>query len=197
MRWLVSAVVMIYAATAAAQPVAAPKPPLCLTAGATCSTVLLLETTWGVKPIVASSSGNTTSGDLALEGGLVVNADDTQGFGGSAGLRFMADAEAVPFVFRGRYRRWVSHRNNIDASVGLLLANTNRGGTGVTAQLAAERSGKIAIVLNVDVYSSHHNSDDTRHTVVEVGLAVKFCGLAGLGTGILTLLVAAAGRGTG
>jgi hypothetical protein len=166
-------------------------------AGATCSTVLLLETTWGLKPVVASSSGNEVSGDLALEGGLLVNADDTQGFGGSFGLRYAADANAAPYVFRGRYRRYLSHRFNIDASAGLMLANTNRGGTGVTMQLAAERSGTIAIVLDVDVYRSHHNGDGTTHTVLEVRVAIKFTGFVGLGTGLLTLLVAAAGRGTG
>jgi len=203
--------VILASATAFAQPGAMPttqtvlvpqptpaapaeRPALCVVAGDTCKTVLLLETTWGVKPVVASSSGNSPGGDLALEGGLLVNADNAQGFGASFGMRFVSEAEAAPFVFRGRYRRWLSHRTNVDASAGLLKANVNRGGNGATFQLAMERSGKIAIVLNVDVYRSHRGDDKN---VLEVGLAVKFCGFVALPTALLTLLIAAAGRGTG
>jgi hypothetical protein len=184
----------------ALQPAPAPaapaeQDPVCIRGGDTCKTLLLLETTWGVKPVVATSAGNSPGGDLGLEAGVLVNTGDSQGFGGSLGMHFVSEAEAVPFVIRGRYRHYLSHHTNVDASLGLLKANVNRGGNGATFQLAMERSGKVAVVLDVDVYRSHRDGEN--RNVVEVGLAVKFCGLWALPSALFTLLIAAAGRGTG
>lgn len=199
------AVVMASVMTAAAQPgvlqptpaPAAPaeKPALCIRGGETCTTLLLLETTWGVKPVVATRDGNNAGGDLGLEGGLLVNTGDHQGFGGSIGLRFRSEAEDLAVVWRARYRRYLSPHSNLDASLGLMTPTVNRGGYGGTGQVSFERTGKIALVLSVDVYRNHRNG--VNENAVEVGLAVKFCGLVAVPTALLTLLIASFGRGTG
>jgi len=187
---------------AATQPmpptVAAPAPPprpICLVDGRTCTTVLLLETTWGIKPAILGPTGYSFGFDLALEGGLLVNVPTREhGFGGSFGLRYVSEAEAAPFVFRGRYRHWLSPRVNFDLSAGLLVANVNRGGNGGTGQLSIERSGKIALVMNIDVYKTHRTENGT---ALEVGLALKFCGFWSIPAALLTVLTAAFSRGTG
>ncbi|HEY5925973.1 MAG TPA: hypothetical protein VIV11_30005 [Kofleriaceae bacterium] len=205
MRGLVL-VMLVGTATASAQPAttlpvsstgaapAAPPRPVCLVGGGSCSTVVLLETTWGIKPAVVGPTGYAFGFDLGLEGGFLVNAPKRhQGFGGSFGLRWVSEAEAAPFVIRGRYRSWLSPRSNVDVSAGLLLANVNRGGNGATAQLSIERSGKIALVMNIDVYATNRTENGT---AFEVGLALKFCGFWSIPSALLTVLTAAALRGT-
>jgi hypothetical protein len=205
-RALVVVVVLVGTTAASAQPAAmqpapstgdAPSPPprpLCIVGDASCTTVLLLETTWGIKPAVIGPAGTSVGGDLGLEAGLLVNVPALRaGFGGSFGMRWAHDAEAAPFVARGRYRRWLSNRMNVDLSAGALIANVKRGGNGGTAQLSVERSGKIALVLNIDVYTSNRMESGT---AFEVGVAVKFCGFWALPTALLTLVPFAALRGT-
>jgi hypothetical protein len=173
---------------------AGPPRPVCLVGGGSCTTVLLLETTWGIKPAVIGPTGYSFGFDLGLEGGLLVNVPTRHaGFGGSFGLRWVSEAEAAPFVFRGRYRHWLSPRSHVDLSAGLLLANVNRGGSGGTAHLSIERSGKIALVMSIDIYKSDRTESGT---AFEVGLALKFCGLWSIPTALLTVLTAAALRGT-
>jgi hypothetical protein len=179
--------------SAVAAPATAPQP-LCIVAGGSCTTVLLLETTFGIKPAVIGPTGFSVGADFGLEGGLLVNVlKRHEGFGGTFGLRWVDDAEAVPFVIRGRYRHWFSSRTNLDLSGGLLLANVKRGGNGGTGQLSLERSGKIALVVNIDVYESHRLEDGV---AFEVGVALKLTGLWSLPAALLTVLTAAALRGT-
>ena len=173
---------------------AALRQPVCLVDGGSCTTVLLLETTWGIKPAVIGPTGSSFGFELGLEGGLLVNVPTRhEGFGGSFGLRWVSEAEAAPFVFRGRYRHWLSPRSNVDLSAGLLVANVNRGGNGGTAQLSIERSGTIALVMNLDVYKSERAESGT---AFEVGVALKFCGFWSIPSALLTVLTAAALRGT-
>jgi hypothetical protein len=195
--------VVASATVAVAQPAAQPSAPaapaevydVCISRHVGCKTNVLLENTFGFKPVVVGS-GYQTGIDFTLEAGLLFNSGDDQGFGGSIGMHWVDEAEALPYVFRGRYRRWLSPGWNADVSPGFMLANVKRGGTGGTLQLSLERTGKVAFVLDVDVYRSSHNTPDD-HTMFEVGFAVKFCGLWSLPTTLVTLLFAAALRGSG
>jgi hypothetical protein len=182
-------------ATQPSSAVATPARDICIVGNEHCKSILLLENTFGIKPVVAARTGHEFGLiDFTLEAGLLLNTGNRQGFGGSIGLHWVDGAEALPYVFRGRYRRWLSPGWNADVAPGFMLANVKRGGTGGTLQLSLERSGRIAFVMDIDIY---HSSRDTSQTVLEVGLGVKFCGFWSLPTSLVTLLFAAALRGSG
>jgi hypothetical protein len=186
-----------YATKQALTPAEPDAPPLlCILGKDTCRSILLTETTWGYKPGAPTLSSTSNHANFGLEAGLLINAGH-QGFGGSAGLRILSAINGVGFVYRGRYRHWLSQNTGVDLSLGLLrAADKPSGGNGGTFQLSIERSDQIALVMDLDAYHESMPSGGGG-TVFEVGFAVKFCGFAGIGTGLLSLLYAVMTVGNG